>query len=130
MPYFTDQMLPRIQGPDKDGCLLWTGARKNGGYGYVQRQRSKAIRIHRIVYEEFVEPLDNRILHHTCGNKACVNPDHLEPVEDQTEHWQYHASKLCPQGHNDWRRTPSTGRRYCRICAMERSRRYYQRTKG
>src|SRR3954453_20455089 len=103
-------MLQRIEGPDDNGCLIWTGARRNGGYGFVQRNR-KVIRIHRLVYEAFVEPLAEG-LHHLCENKACVNPDHVEPLS-QTEHMARHASELCPLGHNDWRKWRS-GWRYCR----------------
>lgn len=61
-------------------CWLWTGAKHQHGYG---RHRFKIesyfahITSYRMVYGEVPLELE---LDHVCRIKACVNPDHLEPV--------------------------------------------------
>jgi len=37
--------------------------------------------VHREIYELFVGPIpDGLDIDHLCGNKGCINPEHLEPV--------------------------------------------------
>ena len=65
-------------------CWLWTGATRNG-YGAFSVNR-KAIPAHRFAWELLVGPIPNgHVIDHDnpeygCGNPACVNPAHLEPV--------------------------------------------------
>lgn len=82
-------------------------------------------------------------LHHRCGNPWCVNPWHLEPMEQNAhvrEHgfggdWGQAAKTECPQGHpydeeNTYVWTnPRTGgkERHCRICTRQRQREYRAR---
>ena len=41
----------------------------------------RVVYAHRFAYELFVAPVPGgRVLDHTCRNRGCVNPDHLEPV--------------------------------------------------
>lgn len=60
-----------------DGCWIWTASKvTNTGYGQFGHMRA-----HRASYEFFIGPIpDGHDLHHTCGVKLCVNPDHLEPM--------------------------------------------------
>lgn len=55
-------------------CWIWQGQLVNG-YGRFRGERSHryAYRLHK---GEIAEGL---LLRHLCGNKLCVNPDHLEP---------------------------------------------------
>jgi hypothetical protein len=62
------------------GCWVWRRQRNHYGYGVriVDGIRRPA---HRVVYERHVGPIPEGLqLDHLCRNKACVNPDHLEPV--------------------------------------------------
>ena len=68
---------------DEDsGCWVWIGATSRG-YGWITvGGRSGAGRpAHRALYELLVGPVADELhLDHLCRNRACVNPDHLEPV--------------------------------------------------
>jgi len=62
------------------GCWEWQGARNHYGYGALWL-RGQVVYAHRLAFEHFVGPIPAGLqLDHLCRNRACVNPDHLEPV--------------------------------------------------
>ena len=61
-------------------CWIWQLCKGENGYGRVN-DCGKNRYAHRIAYEQANGPVpDGRELDHLCGNRDCVNPDHLEPV--------------------------------------------------
>lgn len=63
------------------GCWIWQGhIDPRTGYGSITRGR-KSHRTHRWFYEQANGPIPQGLqLDHLCRNRACCNPDHLEPV--------------------------------------------------
>jgi len=113
-----------------EGCWLWT-ARKNNGYGSFSLTDSNAtVFAHRWAYQSIVGPVpEGTELDHLCRTRACVRPDHLEPVahRENVLRGEGLAAKQarkthCPKGHEytseNTRRY--AGRRYCRQCGRER----------
>lgn len=58
------------------GCWVWRRASRRGGYGSAGPKRQPA---HRFFYEQIVGPIpEGYDVHHRCGNRLCVNPEHLD----------------------------------------------------
>lgn len=110
------------------GCQVWQGNLNNGGYGILNIDR-KQYRAHRVSYViKNGEHEEGLVLDHLCRNRACVNPDHLEPVTTRTNVLRgegisaMNALKShCPRGHamidaNRITDTVGTHGRACRSC--------------
>lgn len=69
-----------------ESCWLWSAQIDKGtGYGKVGMPRPDGTWrmkwAHRVSYELHVAPIpDGLTIDHKCRVRACVNPDHLEPV--------------------------------------------------
>ena len=87
------------------------------GYARVQGNGSGGYRYaHRIAWEEINGPiLPNRDIHHKCGNKSCINIDHLEMLTPQ-EHRR--LQRKCNHPDTD-RSIDANGKSFCRICRRE-----------
>ncbi len=119
-------------GPLDTPCWVWKGKLK-AGYGRL-RVNGVITRAHRYSYETYRGDIpEGLVLDHKCRNRACVNPDHLEPVTNYVNTMRGEnfaalnkAKTACPHGHsytltNTY--VDGRGRRYCRTCARERKRR-------
>jgi hypothetical protein len=105
-------------------CWLWTGYIKPDGYGQTGRNRQA----HRVVWEALNGPLPNgHDLHHTCPNRHCVNPAHVEALShaDHGRVSMQHKTERthCPHGHplsgDNLYVPPGRRDRQCRACRRE-----------
>lgn len=110
-----------------DGCWNWIGNKNQSGYGRFKRS-SRYFSAHRVVYELFVGPIPEGLeLDHTCSNRGCVRPDHLESVTHRENTLRgstitaRHAAQTHCVNHHEFTpentavRTDNGGRR-CRAC--------------
>lgn len=110
---------------DESGCWIISGVTDRNSYGRIKTD-GRDLMAHRVAYELHVGPIPpGLVIDHICRNRACVNPDHLEPVTFRTNVLRgvgptaVNANKvLCNRGHDlaDAYVIPSTGSRQCRLC--------------
>lgn len=117
-----------------DACVEYPGALRDG-YGAVKRDGRTEL-AHRVAFELVVGPIpEGLVLDHTCRNRPCVNPSHLEAVTQRTNLLRgetiaaRHAARtVCVNGHpleGDNVRLEPRGRyvmRRCRTCVRDRAR--------
>lgn len=66
---------------DESGCWIWQNDTSSNGYGQIKPAGSKRLPAHRASYVAFKGEIpDGLYIDHLCRVRACVNPDHLEPV--------------------------------------------------
>lgn len=131
----SERFWPKVD-KQEDGCWIWTAGKDWDGYG-IFSEGGRSHRAHRWSYEECVAPIPNDlVLDHLCRVVSCVNPDHLEPVTPRVNfcRGETNATKVrCKWGHPLWGRNlivQPSGKRNCRKCGNESTRRYRLRTLG
>lgn len=70
----------RLATADSNGCLIAHKVMPSTGYGPAMKDdlSSSSIAAHRAVYKVFKGPIPPWAqIHHACGVRACINPDHL-----------------------------------------------------
>src|SRR6185369_13442505 len=78
-------------------CWIWRGTDDGKGYGVMHLGRTTTT-AHRFAYTLLVGPIPPGLqIDHLCRNRACVNPDHMEPVTQRVNSLR---SSLTPSGRN------------------------------
>ena len=119
-------------------CWMWTGP-KSYGYGKFSIGRKTCL-AHRFAYERLKGQIPNGLqLDHLCRNKACVNPEHLEPVTNRENALRavpfIPKTNTCQKGHElttdnlvKWK--ARYGHKECLKCRHEYNRIRRQKTNG
>lgn len=131
--------------PDLGPCWIWL-AGKSGGYGNIYvGGKCRCRPAHVVAYEATKGPVpEGLILDHLCRNRACVNPDHLEPVTNRVNTMRgvspaiiLHHLGRCKRGHERTpentllRKNPSGNGivNSCRICKRMKDAEYRRKKK-
>lgn len=79
-----------------DGCWEWAGALNSQGYGVV-RWEGRQKYIHRVIFDLVKGPIpQGHHIDHTCRNRRCMNPEHLEAVTKQENDRRRPGTKVDP----------------------------------
>ena len=118
----------------KTACWISDRACQPNGYTKIGID-NRTYLTHRVAYETFIGPIpDALVLDHLCRQRACCNPEHLEPVTTRenllrgdTLPAAETAMTHCQANHEFTpgnTRVTSRGKRACRACDAIRARKY------
>jgi hypothetical protein len=117
------------------GCWVWTAAGQERGGRTWDDEKKKVVDADRLIYQRLYFKIPKGSdLHATCGNAACVNPDHRAPISRSETLRRAGVGEniaqlmrdktACPQGHpyDEANTSRWDGSRHCKTCARERMR--------
>lgn len=126
----------RVDKNSKNGCWLWQGV-KSGGYGYMRYYkdgRRKSCHLVSLIIHGIKVPKGKEV-DHSCRNKSCVNPSHLEVVTHKenilrgTSIPARNSKKICcMHGHELTLDNIFSSKRGDRQCKKCRSNNYYRKS--
>lgn len=110
-------------------CVLWIGHTDKDGYGVIGMRRATR-KAHRVAMWMAGRTIPvGFVVNHTCRNRACVNPQHLNVLSasdnskrDSCSLGYINSQKThCKNGHPFDR--VYGGQRYCSVCEAEKTKR-------
>ena len=76
----------------ESGCWEYPTTQKNNGYIKVA-YRGERYWLHRLMFTTVISPIENgQQVHHTCHNRHCCNPRHLEVLAAVTHAKHHYAN--------------------------------------
>lgn len=124
------RIAAKISPEPNTGCWLWTARLDPAGYGQVNHEGRTTL-AHLVVFKLLIGTHATEDLDHTCRQRSCVNPAHLEPVSHRENMRRgngfagENARKThCKRGHEFTpanTRAHGKGNRACRACEKIRS---------
>jgi DNA-binding transcriptional regulator YiaG len=128
--------------PELGPCWVWVRGKTGAGYGTFGIGGGEIELAHRWSYMTEVGPIpEGTELDHLCRNRACVRPDHLDPVSHGTNMKRspivpstINAGKaFCDSGHEftpENTRIKADGARECKECRRDITRRFRARERA
>jgi hypothetical protein len=104
-------------------CWEWVASKNKDGYGTFNGGPAlKTVGAHQYAWMLLVGPIGGGLeLDHLCWNRACVSPEHLEPVphKENVRRGKGTRRVFCAKGHRLADNQYASGRRGCRACTRE-----------
>lgn len=132
---FNDEDIRRfyskIEKNDVTLCWNWTGEKATTNFTGIFRKGNKSVVARRLSFTMNKWPLKQRdIIHNTCGNNSCVNPEHLfvDKIYDETGEIIKKYCFACKQEieiEGFQRSARQRVQSYCRECRNSHSRKKY-----
>ena len=78
-------------------CHFWTASKTKQGYGMFSYE-GKSIPAHRFAYMAYVGDIeDTKIVHQSCNNTYCVNPEHLYLTTKSETRNKFYELRINPE---------------------------------
>lgn len=119
-----------------DDCWIWKRGLSIGGYPRYRKGHFYYAHVYAYTLIKGAIP-DGLELDHTCRNRSCINPWHLEAVTHQTNMLRGNTfvsiqakQTSCKNGHSLELSYKHNNRRLCRFCRAQASKRHRERVKS
>ena len=78
-------------------CWFWAASKTKQGYGMFSYD-GRSIPAHRFAYIAYKGPIEqNKIVHQSCNNTYCVNPDHLYLTTKSETRNKFYELRINPE---------------------------------
>jgi len=91
-----ERFQTKFNNSSNTGCWTWIASKTQQGYGMFS-YLGKSIPAHRFAYIHYKGEIPNKhIVHQTCQNNGCVNPEHLITCTKSESRLKYNSTRIHP----------------------------------